>query len=385
MEDLSFILNQLGEERSSYFDAVAPPVIQSSIFCMPDVAALRERLGKEYEAPFYTRGYNPTVAILRKKMAALERAEDALIFASGSAATATGVMSLLRAGDHVVCVQKPYNWTHALLNRLLERYGVTATMVDGTDPENYRKAITPNTRLLYMETPNSMTFELQDIRRVVEIAKEHGCYTMIDNSYSSPLYQQPLTLGVDLVMHSASKYLSGHSDVVAGVLCGSGELIGRIFSSEFMTLGGIISPHDAWLILRGLRTLPLRMERGADTAARVTSFLASHPKVEKLLYPFHSSHPQYELARKQMKNCGGLFSVQLKTDEAGAERFCNRLKHFLLACSWGGYESLALPVCAFPQQEAKPGGLPRNLVRLYVGLEDADLLIADISQALDAV
>lgn len=385
--DLSYLLNHLGEDRELYFDAVAPPITQSTNFCQPTVQALRERIAHEYEAPFYTRGVNPTVAILRKKIAALEGADDALVFSSGSAAIAAAVCSLLRAGDHVVCVRKPYSWTHTLLNTFLARFGVTTTMVDGTDAENYRRAITPQTRLLLLESPNSMTFELQDIAAVTAIAREHGCYTLMDNSYSTPLFQQPLAMGVDLVAHSASKYLSGHSDVVAGALAGRADLIRKVFTGEFMTLGASISPHDAWLILRGLRTLSLRMERAASSALKVADFLATHPKVSRLNYPYHPSHPQYELARKQMKNGSGLLSIEVRTESfEGVERFANALQRFLMATSWGGYESLAFPVCAFRKsKEAFDLPLPWNLVRLYIGLEDPELLIADLAQALDQV
>lgn len=385
--DISYIINQLGEEREHYYNAVSPPVFQTSNFAFRTIADMRRDLQDEMNTPFYTRGCNPTVSILRKKMAALEKAEDALIFSSGSAAVSAAVMSLLRAGDHVVCVSKPYSWTNKLLNKLLSRYGVSVSTIDGTDAENYARAICPNTKLLFLESPNSLTFELQDIAAVAQIARQHGITTIIDNSYATPLYQSPIELGVDMVVHSASKYIGGHSDVVAGVLCGSHQQMRQIFESEYMTLGGIISPHDAWLLLRGLRTLPLRLERSNTSAMKVAAFLEQHPLVDKVYFPFSPQFPQYELAKKQMQGTGGLFSIELKAQTlAETEAFCNALKHFLLACSWGGYESLIFPMCVlYTSENYHIVSLPHNLVRLYVGLEDPEMLIADLEQALRAM
>ncbi|MBK8444287.1 MAG: aminotransferase class I/II-fold pyridoxal phosphate-dependent enzyme [Sphingobacteriales bacterium] len=385
--DLSYILNHLGENRQDYQNAVSPPVFQSSNFAFPRVEAMREALRDEMNSPFYTRGCNPTVAILRQKIAALEHAEDALLFASGSAAIAAGVMSQVRSGDHIICVKKPYSWTNKLLNTLLARFDVQCTMVDGTDTANFEKALQENTRLIVLESPNSLTFELQDIAAVATLAKKHGVRTIIDNSYCSPYYQNPLTLGIDMVAHSATKYLAGHSDVVIGALCGSRELMSQVFYSEYMTLGGIVSPHDAALVLRSLRTLPLRMERSHHTFLLLTRHLEQHPKIEQVLFPFLESFEQYELAKRQMRGCGGLFTIALKVETMEqVERFCNALQRFLLACSWGGHESLALPVCAFTNStNYKNSGLPWNMVRLYVGLEEAEVLIADLEQALELV
>jgi cystathionine beta-lyase len=384
--ELSFILNHLGEDRETYSNAVAPPVFQTSNFCFKTVDAMRQTLKKEFEQPFYTRGYNPTVATLRKKKAALEDAEDALIFASGSSAVAAAVMSVVKAGDHAICVKKPYSWTNILLNQYLEKYGVTATTVDGTDPKNFENAIQPNTKLIYLESPNSMTFEMQDIEAVVKIAKKKNITTIIDNSYSTPLNQNPIKLGVDIVVHSASKYLGGHSDIVAGVLATTGQRIQKMFSEEFMTLGGIISPHDAWLMLRGLRTLELRVDRSSQSAIKVVEFLEQHSKVEKVLYPFSESNPQLSLAKKQMKQGGGLLSIIIKAKEVEeVETFCNNLKTFLMACSWGGYESLIFPMCALHNSKSYDNPLPWNLVRIYIGLENPEVLIEDLKQALDKI
>lgn len=385
--NLSHIINHLGEEREQYFRAVSPPIIQTSNFAFGNVAQMRESLKDELNHPFYTRGCNPTVNILRQKIAALEHAEDALVFSSGSAAIAAAVLSQLKAGDHVVCVAKPYSWTNKLLNKLLINFAVQSTMIDGVDVENYARAIRPNTRLFILESPNSLTFELQDIAAVAALARAHGITTMIDNSYASPLYQSPIPMGIDIVTHSATKYLNGHSDVVAGVLCSSKKIIRQIFESEYMTLGGILSPHDAALLLRGLRTLPLRMARVSETTAQVVAYLEKHPLVERVYYPFSPSFPQYELAKQQMKAGSGLFSILIRAEKIEqVEAFCNALRYFLLACSWGGHESLAFPLCVlYTSENYVIPKLPWNLVRLSIGLEDADTLIEDLNTGFEAL
>jgi cystathionine beta-lyase len=385
--DLSHILNHLGEDRELYYGAAAPVLVQSTNFVFPTLAELRAALAEEMDRPFYTRGHNPTVATLRKKLAALEGTEDCLVFGSGSAAVAAAVLSSVEAGSHIVCVRKPYSWTHKLLTQFLPRFGVETTFVDGSDPESFRSAIRPSTRLIYLESPNSLTFELQDIAAVAAIAREHGIATAIDNSYASPLNQQPAAWGIDMIIHSASKYLGGHSDVVAGVLCCSRARAEQVFRSEYMTLGGILSPHDAWLILRGLRTLPLRIERVAESTPKVVRFLESHPGVERVYYPFSPSHPQHALALRQMRRPAGQFSILLRAARPeSVEVFCNSLERFLMGASWGGYESLAFPMAALlTSANYQNRELPWNLVRFYVGLEEPDLLIADLAQALECM
>jgi cystathionine beta-lyase/cystathionine gamma-synthase len=382
----SYILNHLGEDRDKYYNAVTPPVFQSSNFCFKNVQALREGLKKEFETPFYTRGYNPTVAILRKKLAALEGAEDALVFSSGSAAVAAAVFHAVKSGDHAICVKKPYSWTNKLFNNLLAGYGVACTLVDGSELINFEKAIQPNTRLIYLESPNSMTFEMQDLQAVAELAKKYNIITICDNSYASPINQNPISLGVDIVVHWATKFISGHSNVVAGVLCSTKQHVDAIFASEFMTLGAAVSPHDAWQLINGLRTLPLRVKQIKENTFKVLEFLENHPKIDKIYFPFSKNNPQLELANKQMKPCGGLLSIQLKTNKIeNVEAFCNHLKYFIMTCSWGGYESLQFPVCALYDSQNYVTELPWNLVRLYIGLEEPEVLIEDLNQALQKV
>lgn len=347
---------------------------------------MRKKLTHELETPFYTRGFNPTVGILRKKLAALEMAEDALVFSSGSAAVAAAVMSVVKAGDNIACVQKPYSWTGNLITKYLSKYGVTCTFVEGGEVEDFEKAILPKTKLIYLESPNSLTFEIQNIEDIAQLAKQKNITTILDNSYNSPINQQPVSMGIDIVVHSGTKYLNGHSDVICGVVCSTHERIMKMMAEEYMTIGSCISAHDAGLILRGLRTLELRVNRSAITAQKVAEMLQKHPKIKRIYYPFSPENPQLELAKKQMKQGGGLLSIEIDAlDVEGVERFCNGLKRFLMATSWGGYESLQFPLCALAASKSFENPLPWNMVRLYIGLEDADLLIEDLKQALDLI
>ena len=382
---LSEILTHLGENRQQYFNAIAPPVIQTSNFQFPDLTAFREGFADELGHHVYSRGNNPTVEILRKKIAALEGAEDCLVFSSGAGAMNTAILANVNAGDHVICVDAPYSWTKNMLINFLPRFDVSHTFVDARDIQNIESAIQDNTTLLVLESPNSLTYELQDLEACAKLAQKHNITTCIDNTYCSPLYQKPIELGIDIVMHTGTKYLNGHSDVVCGMICGTKEMIAKIFAMEFMTFGSILPAHDAAMVLRGLRTFPLRLERTNASASKITNWLAQHPKVEKILYPHHPSFPQYELAKKQMKGCGGLFSVYLKAaSRQKVEDFFHKLERFILAVSWGGHESLVLPMAAFYDIPGKVDTTaPWNLLRFYIGLEDPDWLIEDIKQALE--
>ncbi len=385
MKDISYIINHLGEDREKYFNAIAPPIFQTSNFAFRNVDELRKAIASEKENYIYSRGNNPTTDILCKKIAALEETEEALAFASGMAAISSAIFSFLKSGDHIVCVRNNYSWTSILMTRLLPRFGVETTFVDGRDPENFEKSLKKNTKLFYLESPNSLTFELQDIEAVALIARSHNITTLIDNSYSSPLTQAPASMGIDIVLHSASKYLGGHSDVVAGMVCGSSENITRIFNNEYLGLGGIISPFNAWLMLRGLRTLPARINRISDTTATIVHYLENHPMVSEVLYPLSPNHPQYDLAVKQMLKPTGLFSVKLSVrDERRIELFVNSLRQFLIGVSWGGHESLVFPAISFDEERTKEG-YSGNLIRFYIGLDEADSLIRDLDQAFNRI
>lgn len=383
--DLSFIINQLGEDREQYFNAIAPPIVQSSNFAFDTVAAMRELLLDEYQGFLYSRGNNPTIDILRQKLAALDGAEDALVFGSGAAAIFAAVLSQVQQGDHIICVKDPYSWARQLFEHLLPRFGVHTTFVDGTDTANFENAIQPNTTLIYLETPNSFTFALQDIAAIAKMARSKKVTTIIDNSYCTPLYQQPHQLGIDLVLQSATKFISGHSDTMAGVLTGTQEKIRKIFVSEYLNIGSGIAPFNAWLLLRGLRTLEIRLQRSSDSVRQVIARLKQHPRVEKIYFPLDPDFPQYELAQRQMKGAAGLFTILLKADSRGeVEAFCNSLEHFLMAVSWGGHESLAFPACASLRAEEFNTAVEKHrMVRLYIGLEEPGFLIRDLEQALE--
>lgn len=385
--DLSYILNELGEERANYFNAIAPPIIQTSNFKFNTVEDFRAALADEYQGNLYSRGFNPTIDILRKKLAALDGAEDALVFGSGIAAITIPVLALLKSGDEVICVENPYSWTIKLFNDFLPKFGIKTTFVDGTSLEQFENAITNQTKLIYLESPNTFSFDVQNLAAIAQIAKPKGILTMIDNSYCSPLYQQPIAYGIDLVAQSATKYLAGHSDVVAGVVTGKKELLSQIFNKEYMNIGASLAPQNAWLLLRGLRTLPIRLEKISQTADQVIAYLNSHPKVERVLHPFSQHNKDLALAKKQMKKCGGLFSIVLKdADLTKIETFCNSLKHILMAVSWGGYESLIIPACAgISKADFNQTNNRHVLIRIYVGLEEAEYLIADLEQALSKI
>lgn len=381
MKDISYIINHLGEEREQYSNAVTPPLFQTSNFAFSNVEGLKKAIADEKNSLVYSRGNNPTIDILCKKIAALEECDEALAFASGMGAISAAIISFVNSGDHIVSVRNNYSWTNMLMTRFLTRFGVDTTFVDGRNTENFKKAIRKNTRIIFLESPNSLTFELQDIEAVSAIAKDAGITTLIDNSYSSPLTQTPAAMGIDIVLHSASKYLGGHSDLVAGMVCGSSGNILRIFKNEYMGLGGIISPFNAWLMLRGLRTLQARIDRISITTAKVLEYLENHPLVADILHPLSRRHPQYKLALKQMQKPTGLFSVRLSvTDKNKIELFVNSLRQFLIGVSWGGHESLVFPALSFDDQRTAEG-YSNNLIRFYIGLDDPDTLISDLEQA----
>jgi cystathionine beta-lyase/cystathionine gamma-synthase len=385
--DISYVINELAEDREEYFRAISPPIVQTSNFAFKTVDAFRKSFEDEYSTWLYSRGLNPTVDILRKKLAALDGAEDCLVFNSGAAAIFAAVLANVKSGDHIVSVRNPYTWAQRTFEVILPRFNVTHTYVDGTNIENFRSAIQPNTTLIYLESPNSWTFELQDLKAIASVAKEKNIITICDNSYCTPLYQKPIELGIDLVLQSATKYIGGHSDVIAGVLSGKKAMIERIFNSEYMNIGSGIQPFNAWLLIRGLRTLPIRLERVTRSTYTIVDYLKQHSKIEKIYFPFDKDFAQYDLAVKQMKDACGLISFVLKASTVEhIERFCETLKHFFMAVSWGGHESLIIPKCAGMKREAFDANNPEHrMIRMYVGLEDADYLIKDLESAFAAV
>jgi cystathionine beta-lyase/cystathionine gamma-synthase len=356
---------------------MAPPIYQTSLFTFPDVSSLRDAISDELKSNLYTRGNNPTVQEVERKVARLEKAEKAKLLSSGVSAIAAAMIGSVKAGDHIVCTADSYGWARYICGTYLKRFGVEADLVDGEDLEALKGAVRENTRLIYLESPGSMTLRIKDLEAIAGFARARGIKTAIDNTWATPLYQNPLDFGIDLVLHSASKYLGGHSDVIGGIIAGSEEEIDHIFRTEFLPIGTVPDPFQAWLILRGLRTLRVRLAEHYKNALAAADFLSSHPAVERVNYPMHPSHPQYDLARSQMSGGCGLLSLRLKegTPE-GATRFVESLRCFHLGVSWGGYESLVFPAAV------TDGGDP-SLVRMHFGLEESDVLLKDLEQALE--
>ncbi len=380
--ELSYILNELGENREQYFNAVAPPIIQTSNFAFKTVDDMRKAFEDEASTYIYSRGNNPTVSILSQKLAALDGAEDCLVFNSGAGAIFAAVLANVKSGDHIVSVDKPYSWAQKLFNDILPRFNVNTTYVDGRETENFKNAIQSNTSIIYLETPNSWSFYLQDLKEVTNLAKEKEILTICDNSYCSPLYQKPLEYGIDLVLQSATKYIGGHSDVVAGVLCGTKKMMTKIFHNEYMNIGIGTTPFNAWLLIRGLRTIKIRLEKISDTTLKIIEYLKHHEKVVSVVFPFDKDFPQYKLAKQQMNGACGLFSFIIKAQRVEEiEKFCEGLQHILMAVSWGGHESLIIPGCAsIKQNEFDPVNIDHRTMRMYVGIEEADYLIEDLER-----
>lgn len=385
--ELSQIINELGEDREFYFNAVAPPIMQTSNFSFKKVADLTKAFEDEMGGYLYSRGLNPTVDILRKKLAALDGAEDCLVFNNGAAAIFAGIFANIKSGDHIVSVAKPYTWVQKMFDVILPRFNVTVTYIDGTHIENWINATKNNTSFYYLESPNSWDFALQPIREVAAFARSKGIVTLIDNSYCTPLYQQPIAMGIDMSMQTATKYIGGHSDTLGGVLSGTHAMMEKIFNSEYLNIGSGIQPFNAWLMIRGLRTLPARIERITETTAAVVAYMKQHPKVESILFPLDESFPQYGLAKEQMKGACGLFTFTLKSDKRDdIVLFCESLQHFMMAVSWGGHESLVIPKCAgIPVKDFDPSNKEHKYIRVYTGLEDADYLIKDLEGALEKI
>ena len=385
--ELSYIINELGEQREAYFNAISPHIMQTSNFAFKTVGELRRAFEDEMGGYLYSRGLNPTVDILRKKLAALDGAEDCLVFASGAAAIFAAVLSCVKTGDHIISVRNPYTWAQRMFDVILPKFGVKTSYVEGTEVIQFEQAIQMNTSLIYLESPNSWSYQLQDLKAVAAVAKSKNILTLIDNSYCTPLFQQPIALGIDLCMQTATKYISGHSDTLGGVLTGSSVLIKKIFDSEYLNIGSGISPFNAWLLIRGLRTLPARLKSIAKTTEEVVSFLKCHPKVDKVIFPFNEDFEQYDLAKKQMKGACGLFTITLKGGTLHTiTHFCESLKRFLIAVSWGGHESLVIPKCAgIKPSEFDPTNPEHQYIRIYLGLEEPSYLIDDLNQALNLV
>ena len=379
-------LLQHGDALPGDDSSVAPPIYPSATFVAGDAAEFAEMASRARHPRYYTRYGNPTLERTAKLVAALEGGEAGLLTASGMGAISAVLIGLLRAGDHVVAQANHYMGTTRLLGELLPRYGVRATLVDQTRVDAFEAAIEPATRLVMIETPVNPTLALTDVAAVCALAKSRGITTVADNTFASPVNQRPIALGVDVVVHSATKYLGGHHDLTAGAIVASADTIERIWDTAIV-LGSVLAPHDAWLLLRGMRTLAVRVERANASAMRIAAFLERHPRVARVHYPGLASHPQHALAARQMQGYGGVLAFQVDGGYRETARAMERLALFTRAVSLGGVESLAAHAAAMwagslSDDALREAGIEPNLVRLSVGLEDVDDLIADLDQAL---
>ncbi|MGW5682226.1 trans-sulfuration enzyme family protein [Nonomuraea sp. NPDC003754] len=379
-----WICGRLGEDAPWTLGAVNPPIYENSLFTFETVGDLAEAIKDEDERYVYWRGTNPTVDLAQRKLAALERAERAKCFGSGMGAISATISSLVSAGDHVLVLGAIYGPTTQFL-RYLEKFGVTHTHVG--DPAGLDSAIRENTRVLYFESPSYMSYRLVDIAEVTRWAAGHGLVSVMDNTWSTPLFQKPLTMGVDLVIHSLSKYVGGHSDLVGGVVAGSAELIRPIALTEYQLYGAAMSPHDAAKVIKGLRTLPVRMAAHQERGLAVAAFLDKHAAVRAVHHPGLPSHPDHELAARQMSGFSSVFGFEVDSDDRRAvAAFLDGLRAFRIGVSWGGFESLVIaPALTIEESVRATMGIPVGLVRLSVGLEPADTLIEDLALALEGV
>ena len=376
-KDSSKAIFEIGEHRKNYFNAISPPIIQTSNFAFDTVQEIRDAFADERGYHLYSRGNNPTTAILCMKLATLQGTEDAIVFGSGAGANAIAITALLNAGDHIICVRNCYSWTFRLLTEILNRYGVETTFVDGRKLEHFEEARKNNTRMVYLESPTSNVFDLQDLYVVSAWAKTHGIISMVDHSFAGPQNRVPVEAGIDLIMHTMSKYINGHSDSMGGLICGSKDLIAQIFSPTWMTYGAVLSPFDSWLTLRGLRTLDVRMRQSINSTKNIISFLNDHPAVERVIHPMNENHPQHDLAIQQIGKFYPLFSVVFKNRSLEEiDEIVNSLEIFKIAVSWGGFESLALSSV----QDYHGNAIP--VIRLYIGLESEQMLIEDLERAI---
>lgn len=362
------------------------PIYQTSTF---EVTDNDQQVRATDTDMFYTRYGNPTHTVVESAIAGLEGTDAALLFASGMGAITTSILALLKSGDHVVAQRDIYGGASKFFTQWLPKLGIETTLVDTTEYEQHERAIRPNTKVLYLESPTNPTLRVVDLHKTAALAKQHGLISMIDSTFATPINQRAVEFGIDLILHSGTKYFGGHSDLISGIVAGRKDLIDRIRQTR-TTLGGVMDPHAAWLLLRGIKTLAVRVQRQNESALRIAEFLAQHAKVRRVHYPFLQAHPQRATAMEQMSGGGGMLSFEVEGSGEDAKRMTEALRLFTLAPSLGGVDSLvSIPVLTShamisPDQRQKMG-VTEQLIRLSVGIENADDLIADLENALTAV
>jgi cystathionine gamma-synthase len=378
-----------GEPRTKMANAVTEPIVQTATYTFADTAELADHFEGRIERQEYGRYGNPTQRVAEQKLAALEGAEDGLLFSSGMAAITTTLFAMLSKGAHVVVTDDAYRRTRQFLLQTLRRYGVEVTVVPAGDYERLEEAVRPTTRLIFSESPTNPYNRILDLERVAAVAQRHRVKTIIDSTFATPINQRPIELGIDLVIHSATKYLGGHNDLLAGAVLGSEPMIGGIRDLQGIT-GAVPDPFSAYLLIRGIKTLALRVARQNSNAEQLAAFLASHPKISQVHYPSLESHPEHAIAKRQMRGFGGVVSFEIRGDIDAGSRLVDACKIPRIAPSLGGVESLIeqpalMSFYELTTEERLQVGIKDSLIRYSVGIEDADDLIADLRQALERV
>lgn len=379
-----------GRINDEQFGSLATPLYQTSTFIFDNAEQGAQRFAGESDGYIYTRLGNPTTRQLEMRMAALEEMEDAAATATGMAAVSGALLANLQAGDHLISSKAVYGCSFALMSHMLTKFGIEVSFIDMTDPTEIEKEIRVNTKLIFLETPINPNLVVLDLEKILAIAKKHKIISVVDNTFLTPVLQKPALMGADIVVHSATKYLNGHGDVVAGIICGSKEMIEHIKLTALKDIGATMSPHDAWLILRGLKTLPIRIERHCQNAQEIAEYLESHPAVDTVYYPGLKSHSGFKYIGNQMKAAGGVIAFELKTDIAGGAAFINRMALFSIAVSLGDAESLiqhpaSMTHSPYSEEERRSAGISDSLIRISVGLENVNDIISDLKQSLDAI
>jgi methionine-gamma-lyase len=376
-----------GYDSKSHHNSLASPIYQTSTFTFETAEAGERRFAGEEPGYIYSRLGNPTVRMLEERIASLENAEGGLAFGSGMAAVSAVLMYLVKSGDHILCSEGVYGCTFGLLKMLEEKFAIEHDLLPLDSLEQIQQAIRPNTTVIYIETPINPTLKLIDLEMISSVAKEKGITVVVDNTFSTPYLQRPLEFGCDIVLHSATKYIGGHGDVVAGLVVSDKKTITAIAKSTQKDIGGILSPFDAWLLLRGLKTLPIRMDRHCSNAHNIVQKLIEHPSVTNVMYPGREQSPSYPIAQKQMKSPGGLISFEINGGKQEAQNFMNRLGMIKIAVSLGDAETLiqhpaTMTHAVVPKEERKRMGISESLIRLSIGLEAWEDIWGDIEQAL---
>lgn len=377
-----------GESHCRSTGALRTPIYQSSTFVFDNVDQGARRFSGEEDGYIYTRLGNPTQTDLEKKMAALENGESAIAVGSGMAAISGTILGLLDAGDHLIASESIYGSSHSLFEEILPRWNIEVSFIDMTDMNNLRDEIRDNTKVIYAETPSNPTMSMVDLKELADIAQKNSLTSVVDNTFMSPYLQKPLNFGIDIVVHSATKYISGHGDTIAGIIIGPEELVEKFRMTTIKDIGAIIAPFDAFLLLRGLKTLAVRMDRSCENAKEIARFLKSHPAVEKVNYPGLPEHPQYKLGESQMKDFGGLMSFELKGGLEDGKKLMNTVELCTLAVSLGDVDTLiqhpaSMTHSVIPKEERVKAGIKDSLVRLSVGIEAVEDIVDDLKQSLD--